>query len=65
MRNKVNYIHAINFISLLDTPWDQGNQKNKEESKKMGLRFFMMNFHGCFSFILSQNANDALILDYL
>ena len=36
MGNKVNYIHAINFISLLHTPQDQGNIK-KAESRKMGL----------------------------
>ena len=31
----------------------------------MGLRFFPMNFHGCISFILSQNPNHALILQHL
>ena len=31
----------------------------------MGLRFSAMNFHGCISFILSQNAYHALILDHL
>ena len=31
----------------------------------MGLRFFPMNFHACISFILSQNAYLAVILDHL
>ena len=55
MGNIVHYIHAINFWNLFDTPRDQGNYKNKAESRKMGLRFFPMNFHGCIAFILSQN----------
>ena len=65
MGNKVNYIHAIHFINLFHTSRDQGNYKNKAESRKMGLRFFPMNFHGCISFILSENAYYALILDHL
>ena len=65
MGNKVNYIHAINFIKLFHTPPGQGSEKNKTESRKMGLRFFPMNFHGCVSFILSQNAYHTLILDHL
>ena len=65
MENKVNYIDVTNFINLFDTPRDQGNWKNKAESKKMELRFFPMNFHGYVSFILSQNAYHALILDHL
>ena len=31
----------------------------------MGLQFFLMNFHGCISFILSQNAYHAVILGHL
>ena len=54
----------MNFINLFRTPRDQGNYANKAESKKMGLRFFPMNFHGCVSFILSQNEYHALILDH-
>ena len=65
MSNKVNYIHAMNFTNRFRTPRDQGNETNKAESKKMRLRFFPMNFHGCVSFILSQNAYHALILDHL
>ena len=37
MGNTVNYIHATNFISLLDTPCDQGNYENKAESRKNGI----------------------------
>ena len=65
MGNKVNYMHSINFINLFHTPRDQVNQTNKAEFRKIGLRFFPMNFHGCISFTLSQNAYHALILDHL
>ena len=37
MGNTVNYIHATNFISLLDTPCDQRNYENKVESRKNGI----------------------------
>ena len=59
MGSKVNYIHAINFVNLLHTPRNQRNQKIKVESRKIGLRFFPMNFHGYISFILGQNAYHA------
>ena len=65
MENKVNYIHATNFINLFDTPRDQGNRKNKAESKKMGLRFFPVKFHGYVLFKLTQNVYYALILHHL
>ena len=65
MGNTVNYIHATNFISLLDTPVTKETMKIRQNPEKMGLRFFTINFHGCFSFILSQNGYDALILDHL
>ena len=64
MRNKVNYIHVINFTNPFHAPCDQGNYKNKAEFRKMRLRFFPMNFHCCISFILSQIAYHALILDH-
>ena len=51
MGNKVNYIHAINFLNIFHTPRNQGNDENKAEPRKMVLRFFPMNFHGCISFI--------------
>ena len=62
---KVNYINAINFTNLFDTLRDQTNQKNEAESKKMGLQFNPVNFHGCILFVYSQNAYDSLILDHL
>ena len=65
MENKVNFMPAINFINLLHTRRDEGNLKNKPESRKMKLQFFSMNFGGCISFILSQNAYLAFILDHL
>ena len=65
MENKVNYIYTINFTNLFHTLRDQGNWKNKAESKKMGSRFFPMKCHGFISVILSQNANHAFILDHL
>ena len=65
MGNEVNYVHTINFINLFYTQQDQGNLKKKAKSRKMGLQFFPINFHGCFSFILRQNAYHALILDHL
>ena len=34
MVNKVNFIPAINFINLLHTRRDEGNLKNKPESRK-------------------------------
>ena len=34
--------------------------KNKAEASKMGLRFFPMNFHVCVSFVMSQNAYNAI-----
>ena len=40
-------------------------KKNKAKPRKMGLRFFPVSFHDCFSFIVSQNAYHALILDHL
>ena len=46
MGNEVNYIHATIFINLFHTPLDQG--KKKTESRKMGLRFFPMNFMAVF-----------------
>ena len=58
-------MHAIDFIDLFHAPGDQGNYKNKAESRKTGLRFFPTNFHGCISFTLSQNAYHAVILDHL
>ena len=61
MGNEVNYVHTINFINLFYTQQDQGNLKNG----KRDLQFFPINFHGCFSFILRQNAYHALILDHL
>ena len=64
MKNKVNDIHVVNSINLLHTPRDEGNQNNKAASRKMGLRYFPMNFHGCVSFIMSQNVYLALILDH-
>ena len=65
MENKVNDIHLVNSINLLHTLRDQGNQNNTAESRKMGLRFFLMNFHGCISFIMGQNVYLALTLDHL
>ena len=53
MGNKVNYIQTINFITLFHTPQDHGTKKSETESRKMGLRFFPTNFHGCVSLILS------------
>ena len=47
MGNEVNYIHATIFINLFHTPLDQGKKK-KTESRKMGLRFFPMNFMAVF-----------------
>ena len=44
MGSKVNYKHAINFLNLFHIPPEQGNQKNKAESRKTGLRFLPMNF---------------------
>ena len=46
MGNRVNYIQAINFINLFRTGRDEGNSRNKAESRKMGLRFFPMYFDG-------------------
>ena len=65
MGNKVNYIHAIKFINVFHTPRDQGNERNRAESRKMLLRFFRMDFHGCILFTMNQNAYYALILDQL
>ena len=65
MENRVNYVHAMNFINLFHIPREQGNWKKKAESRKMGLPFFPMKFHGCVSFILCQDAYHALILDHL
>ena len=36
MGNKVNCIHEINFIDLFHRLQDQGNYKNKTESRNMG-----------------------------
>ena len=58
MGNKVNYILAINFINLTARP-------RKPQKQGRILRFLPMNFHGCISFVLSQNAYHALILDHL
>ena len=63
MGNKVNYIHAINFKSLLHTRETKETNKMRQNPERMELRFFTMNFHGCFSFMLSQN--HALILNHL
>ena len=49
MRKKVNDIHTINFVILLHTPPGRGNEKTKAESRKMGLQFFPMKFHGFIS----------------
>ena len=51
MGNKVNYIQAINFINLFRTWRDQGNEKNRAESRNLGLRFFPIDFHGRISFV--------------
>ena len=40
------------------------NEKNKAESRKMGLRLIGMKFHGSISFISTQNAYHALVLDH-
>ena len=34
---EVNYIHAINFISLFHTQRGQGNKKNKGKTQKNGV----------------------------
>ena len=49
MGKKVNDIHTINFVILLHTPPGRGNEKTKAESRKMGLQFFPMKFHGFIS----------------
>ena len=46
MGKKVNDIHTINFVILLHAPPGRGNGKNKAKSRKMGLQFFPMKFHG-------------------
>ena len=45
--------------------WDEGNPKNKAESRKMQLQLFTMYFDQWISFMLSQNANHTLILHHL
>ena len=65
MKNKVDYIQAINFINLFFTQQTKKTLKNKTESRKMGLWFFMVYFDDWISFILSQNANHAVNLDRL
>ena len=52
MGNKVNYIGTK-------------EAKKINQNKKMGLGFFMMNFHGCVLFIFSQNTYHTVILDHL
>ena len=40
-------------------------KEHKAKPRKMDLQFFPMSFHGSFSFLLSQDAYHALILDHL
>ena len=59
MKNKVDYIQAINFMNLFFT------QQTKKTWLWLGLWFFIVYFDDWISFILSQNANHAVILDHL
>ena len=60
-----NKLHTSNKFYKSYFIQDKGNSKNKAESRKIGLWFFTMYFDGWISFILSQNANHALISDHL
>ena len=57
MGNKVNCIHTIDFT--------KETKIIKQNWRKMGLRFFPMNFHGCVSLKLSQSEYHPLIFDHL
>ena len=57
MGNKVNCIHTIDFT--------KETKIIKQNWRKMGLRLFPMNFHGCVSLKLSQSEYHPLIFDHL
>ena len=59
MGYKVNYIHAINFINFINFTHYKTNEIKKVRQNPETC------FHSCISFILSQNACHALILDHL